>query len=233
MQVDLSAQSAAAGGSRTLQCYLAKPAGTGPFPGLVLIHEGFGLDYIMRRHAHRLAVAGYLTLAVGVESDDSASGCLVSTMRSLASGTGRAFADIVTARSWLRRDDRCTGNVGVIGFCLGGGFALLGTTDGLDAASANYGDLPDELEDACPVLANYGHDDQTLPGAAAKLETVPIMLDLENEIREAARPAFINDVAVVPRSPIPLTRILGIKPNPAAAPKTWQRIEDHFAERLR
>ncbi|MDQ0029098.1 dienelactone hydrolase family protein [Arthrobacter bambusae] len=82
MRIDLSIVSAAAGGSRTPRGYLAKPAGIGPFPGVVLIHEAFGLDDVKRRrHADRLTAAGYLTLAVELDSDDGARDCLVSTMR--------------------------------------------------------------------------------------------------------------------------------------------------------
>ena len=46
-----------------LPAYRAVPAGEGPWPGLVLVHEIFGLDDEMRRHADRLAAMGYLVLA--------------------------------------------------------------------------------------------------------------------------------------------------------------------------
>ncbi|MFH5878591.1 dienelactone hydrolase family protein [Arthrobacter sp. NA-172] len=109
VHIDLSAESAAAGGSRTLQGYLAVPTGgstgAGPFPGVVLVHEAFGLDDVMRGHADRLASAGYLTLAVDLYSDGGARRCLVATMRSLMSGAGRAFTDLSTARSMAPR--RC------------------------------------------------------------------------------------------------------------------------------
>jgi carboxymethylenebutenolidase len=49
--LDLTVLAAARGGSRTLRGYLAMPAGDGPWPGVVMIHEIFGLDDVMRRHA--------------------------------------------------------------------------------------------------------------------------------------------------------------------------------------
>ncbi|WP_445286237.1 dienelactone hydrolase family protein, partial [Arthrobacter sp. Hiyo1] len=114
--------------------------------------------------------------------------CLVATMRSLGSGTGRAFTDVSTARSWLRNDARCTGKVGVIGFCMGGAFALLAAHDDFDAASVNYGQLPRNLEQAlegaCPVVGNYGGKDRTLPGAAAKLEAALTSLGIEHDVKE-------------------------------------------------
>ena len=48
---DLSVESTAAGGSSSLRGYLATPSGTGPFPGVVMIHEAFGLNEMTRRHA--------------------------------------------------------------------------------------------------------------------------------------------------------------------------------------
>ena len=237
--IDLSTESAAARGSRTLQGYLAEPDGEGPFPGVVLIHEAFGLDDVMRRHADRLAEAGYLTLAVDLFSDGGARRCLVATMRSIMSGTGRAFTDIATARSWLRGDARCSGKVGVIGFCMGGAFALLAAHDDFDAASVNYGQLPRDLEHAlegaCPVVANYGAKDRTMPGAAAKLEAALTNLGIEHDVKEfpTAGHGFMNDAPVGPRPLRPLMRVMGIKPDPAAAPEAWQRIEEHFARYLR
>lgn len=239
VHIDLSTESVAAGGSRTLQGYLAEPDGEGPFPGVVLVHEAFGLDDVMRRHADRLAAAGYLTLAVDLYSDGGARRCLVATMRSLISGTGRAFTDLSTARSWLRNDARCTGKVGVIGFCMGGAFALLAAHDDFDAASVNYGHLPRDLEQAlegaCPVVANYGAKDRTLRGAAARLEAALTNLGIEHDVNEfpTAGHAFMNDAPVGPRPLRPLMRVMGIKPDPAAAPEAWQRIEEHFAKYLK
>lgn len=61
--VDLSSFSQKSGGSQPLREYRAVPAGAGPGPGVVLVHEAFGLDEVMRRQVHRLAAAGYLTVA--------------------------------------------------------------------------------------------------------------------------------------------------------------------------
>ena len=89
--VDLSAECNAAGGSLNLRGYLASPPGQGPFPAVVMIHEAFGLDDMTRRHADRLARAGYLTLAVDLFSDGGGKRCLVATMgqapRSASSGS--------------------------------------------------------------------------------------------------------------------------------------------------
>lgn len=225
-------------GSRNLRGYLAEPTGTGPFPAVLMIHEAFGLNDISRRQADRLARAGYLTLAVDLFSDGGMRRCLVSTMRSLSAGTGKPFTDLSIAQAWLERSGRTNGKVGVIGFCMGGGFALLIARDGFDAAAVNYGRLPknpeDALQGACPVVGNFGKADRTLPGAAAKLEVVLDKLGIEHDVKEfeGVGHAFMNDVEVGPRPLRPLFRVMGIRPDPAAAEEAWQRIEDHFARHL-
>jgi carboxymethylenebutenolidase len=237
--IDLSEASAAAGGSRNLRGYLAEPSGTGPFPAVLMIHEAFGLNDLACRLADRMAAAGYLTLAVDLFSDGGPGRCLVSTMRSLVAGTGRAFTDLATAQAWLRASGRSTGKVGVIGFCMGGGFALLMAKNGFDGAAVNYGRLPRNpekaLEGACPIVANYGRQDKTLPGAAAKLEAALEKLGIEHDVKEfeSAGHAFMNDSEEGPRPLRPLFRVLGIKPDPEAAREAWQRIEEHFARHLK
>ncbi|WLQ07200.1 dienelactone hydrolase family protein [Arthrobacter oryzae] len=236
--IDLSGPGTSAG-SPNLRGYLAEPEGTGPFPAVLMIHEAFGLNDISRRQADRLAAAGYLALAVDLFSDGGPRRCLVSTMRSLLSGTGKAFADLATAHAWLEQSGRTNGKVGVIGFCMGGGFALLVAKDGFDAAAVNYGRLPKNPEaallGACPVVGNFGKADRTLPGAAARLETALDTLGIEHDIKEfdGAGHAFMNDAEEGPRPLRPLFRVLGIKPNPDAAAEAWQRIEDHFAKHLK
>src|ERR1700736_4973534 len=115
--IDLSDLAADRDGSRKLRGYLARPAGTAPWPALVMIHEIFGLDDVMRRHADHLADLGYLTLAVDLFSAGSTARCLVATMTAMIRGHGRAFADIGAARDYLAGSRDCTGKLGVIGIC--------------------------------------------------------------------------------------------------------------------
>jgi carboxymethylenebutenolidase len=163
-------------------------------------------------------------------------------MRAMAARTGRPFTDIATARRWLAASDLGNGRTGVIGFCMGGGFAMLVARDGFDAASVNYGRLPGKQEDlvealrgACPIVANYGGADKSLKGAAARLEAALDQLGIEHTVKEfpGAGHSFLNDEEQGPVLLRPLMRVMGVGPHPGSSPEAWQRIEDHFAKYLR
>ena len=225
-------------GSAELRGYLATPAGDGPWPGVAVIHEAFGLNDVVRRQTDQLAGMGYLALALDLYSDGGAARCLVSTFRALMSGRGKAIADIDAGRTFLRDRTDCTGRVGIIGFCMGGGFALVTAKSGFDAASANYGPLPPNLADklvgACPIVANYGGRDPLIPGAARKLERALTSVGVEHDLKvyPGVGHSFLNDVPVGP-GPVPqVMRIANVGPKPEAAADAWQRIEAFFAEHL-
>lgn len=225
------------GGSSVLHGYLATPAGDGPWPGVLVIHEVWGLDEQMLAHTRRLASAGYLTLAVDLFSAGGARRCLVSTMRAMLTGHGRAFADIEAGRKWLTAAPNCTGKVGVVGFCMGGGFALL-SVHSVDAVSANYGFLPrkldDAMADACPVVALYGGRDLSLRGAAAKLDAALTRAGVVHDVHEypSAGHSFLNEDESGPRWLRPLLRATHAGPEPVAAEDGWRRIESFFGEHL-
>lgn len=225
------------GGSRPLHGYLATPEGDGPWPGMVLIHEAFGLDDNMRAHADRLAAAGYLTIAPNLYSQGGAR-CVVSTLMSSISGKGRAFADLEAARKWLTAEDRCTGRIGAIGFCMGGGFALL-TVHAHDAVSVNYGFLPKNVDeimaDACPVVASYGALDRQLRSAPARLEAALTKAGVAHDVKQyqKAGHSFLNEQEGGPRWLRPLLRATHSGPEPESAEDGWRRIEAFFAEHLK
>lgn len=231
---------AVAGGSKGLTGMLAVPDGPGPWPGVVFVHEAFGINDIMRRQVARMAEAGYLALMPDLFAMGGARKCLNATFRALRSGEGRAFVDIESARALLAARSDSTGVTGLLGFCMGGGFALAAASGhGFGAASANYGmlprDLDDALEHACPIVGSYGGRDKTLSGAAAKLETVLTAHGIAHDIKEypTAGHSFLNDAPTGPAAVRFLTsRIMGAGPDPVAAADAWVRIEAFFGEHL-
>ena len=71
--------------------YLAVPSGTGPWPGVVVIHESWGLNADVRASAHRLGSVGYLALAPDLYGGKSFVRCLRGVFRQLHAASGPAF----------------------------------------------------------------------------------------------------------------------------------------------
>jgi carboxymethylenebutenolidase len=219
-----------------LKAYLAAPAGAGPRPGVVLIQDAIGLTKAIREHVDRLASYGYLTVAPDLYTRGGMLRCVQATMRSLTSGQGQAYDDIESARRWLLGRDGCSGRVGVIGFCMGGGFALMTASRGFDVSAANYGPLPKNLDaalsGACPVIGSYGARDRTLKGAAAKLETALAERGIARDVREYpnAGHSFLEQFPVGPLAPV--LRVAGLGYEADSADDTWRRIRAFFGEHL-
>lgn len=216
--------------------YLSVPLEGGPWPGVVVIHQAFGLDADIRRITDRVAHMGYLAVA----PDLLAAGrfrCLARLFRDVRRGSGESLDRLLALVDWLKARADCSGRVGVIGFCLGGGLAfLLGCSGSVGAAAPNYGKAPpgDLLALSCPVVASYGGLDRFFRKEAVKvgeqLEGSRIVHDVK--LYPDAGHAFMNQTD----DRGPLTALMGpfmaIGYHRDAAEDAWRRIEGFFARFL-
>jgi carboxymethylenebutenolidase len=214
----------------------AAPAGPGPHPGVIVLHEAFGLNNDMRRITARFADNGYAAVCPDLYTHGNRALCMV---RLLAGGLeDQAMGDIEAARIYLaQRPEVDGGRVGVIGFCMGGGFALLfGARGGVKAASVNYGAVPkdrEKLAGVCPVVGSYGGKDRMFTKQARRLEEhlTALRVDHDVKIYENVGHSFMsydNGPAWMARVPSPMHAGYS-EPD---AEDAWRRILDFFARYL-
>ena len=227
---------------RTLRGAIALPDGDGPHPAMVVLHEAYGLNDDIRRHTARFAREGYVAVAPDLYSSGASRAlCMVRVMRDLATRTqGGAFADIeATRRALVDRPDVDGERVGVVGFCMGGGFALAyGARGKVGAAGVNYGVVPrdrTQLEGVCPVVASYGALDRTLRAAPGRLEEHLRALGVPHDIKvyEGVGHSFLsydNKPEWMDRMPMPDPMHLGY--DETASEDAWRRMLGFFAEHL-
>lgn len=216
-----------------IDAVLARPAGDGPWPGVVVIHDGLSFGADVRRNVEMLAGRGYLTIAPNLFARGRRH-CVTGLWRAmLFTGETPPVRDILAARDRLVGDPACTGRTAVIGFCMGGGFALLTAPKGFDAAApfypTLYGNYRTQLQGTCPVVASYGKLDPALIGAPAKLDRALTDLGVEHDIKTYPRTthAFAN---VLPGNQ--LLRVTGLGYNEAATQDAWHRIFTFFDTHL-
>ena len=225
-----------------LRSELFAPGGEGPFPGVLVLHESFGLNDDIRRLALRFVDAGYVALCPDLYSRGSRLVCLSRVMVDvLRRSTGREIDDIVMAREALAaRAEVDSERVAVAGFCQGGGFALIaGTRPGFRAAAVNYGEVPKDrsrLDGVCPVVASYGGKDRLFGhGTAQRLERHLTRLGVPHDVKTyaGAGHSFFSEVdgwqGWLARVPTPLA----VGYDEAAAEDGWRRMLAFFDEHVR
>lgn len=207
--------------------YLARPAAA-KAPGVLVIQEWWGLVPHIKDVADRFAAQGYLALAPDLyhgattkEPDEA--GKLMMAMK-----MDEAGRDMSGAVDFLRNNEACTGKVGSVGYCMGGGLSLyVSTLRPIDACVIYYGVLPGITPDlsklAGPVMGHYASDDGwASPEVAHKLE---------QQIRDAGKHAQVYIYEGTDHAFFNDTRPEAY--NKAAAELSWDRTLAFYREHLK
>jgi carboxymethylenebutenolidase len=219
-------------GGESVTGYLARPEGVGDEsrPGVIVIHEWWGLNDNIRTMAERLAAEGYVALAVDLYGGEVAD--TPERARSLMSGSmerqDELTSNVTQAYEYLTLRQNAD-EVGSIGWCFGGGWSLrtaLALPDQLDAAVIYYGQLvtdPDRLATLdMPVLGIFGAEDEGIPVEQVRTfeQTLDSLgTDATIEVYEGAGHAFANPS--------------GERYVPEAAEDAWEKTLDFLDRTLR
>jgi len=160
-------------GNSTTKGYLAQPAAAkGKLPGILVVHENRGLNPHIEDIARRLALDNFVAFAPdalaplgGYPGDEDAARGLFPKL-----DQAKTREDFVAAAAFLKGHAACTGKIGVVGFCWGGGIAHVLATrlPDLGAAVPFYGNPPAPEEAAkvkAPLLVHFAEADQRINAA--------------------------------------------------------------------
>lgn len=217
-------------GHGTIRAYLVRPApASGTWPGVLVVHENRGLNPYIEDVARRLATENFLALAPdgltsvgGYPNDEDKARDVFPQVDKT-----KMIQDFEAAARWLKAQATCTGTLGVVGFCFGGGIAnTLAVRMGADLAAAVpfYGSQPataDVAKIQAPLLIHYaGLDERMNAGWPAYENALKAnQKRYAAHIYEGTNHGFHNDTT--PRY------------DEAAAKLAWQRTLDFFNTHLR
>lgn len=154
-------------GNETVNGYLVAPTTSGKHPAIIVIHEWWGLNDWVTEQARKFADLGYVTLAVDLYRGKSTADPNEAheLMRGLPEDRG--LRDLKAAFSYIAsQPDVEPGKIGVVGWCMGGGYSILLAQNEpkLAACAVNYGALPTDPQNIAkittPMLGNFGADDR-------------------------------------------------------------------------
>lgn len=217
-------------GNGTIKGYLVKPAGAkGKLPGVLVVHENRGLNPYIEDVARRLGTSNFVAFAPdGLTSVGGYPGTDEQGAKAFGQvDRAKMTEDFVAAAKWLKARPDCTGKIGVVGFCFGGGISnalavRLGSD--LSAAVPFYGGQPPAAEVPkikAPLLLHYaGLDTRVNAGWPAYEEALKAnKVSYTAHIYDGVNHGFHNDTT--PRH------------DEAAAKLAWQRTLDFFNKHLK
>src|SRR5438105_3628353 len=207
--------------------FLALPDGAGPHPGVVVIHEAYGLNDHVKGIAQRFAGADYVALGVDLFADRIRAVCMARYMAGLLTGSVNrsGIDDLKSALTFLAKLPEVDAQrMGAIGFCMGGGFAIAWacTDSRLKAIAPFYGANPRPLEVVkrlCPVVGSYPENDFTArAGRAIDQALTREQITHDIKIYPNTRHSFFNDTSS--------------SYDQQAADDSWHRVMEFFGEQL-
>jgi carboxymethylenebutenolidase len=146
--------------------YLARPEGDGPFPGVIVIQEWWGLNDNIKDIANRFAREGFAAFAPDLYHGEVTAEPDVAQKKMMALDMPRASRELVQATEHLAAQPFIQGRgIGATGFCMGGGLALTLATDTplIRAVAPFYGGNPEPIDKVQnlqgPVFAIYAEND--------------------------------------------------------------------------
>jgi carboxymethylenebutenolidase len=182
--------------------YLAVPAAGGDAPGIVVIHEIFGLNDHIRDVARRLAKVGYLAVAPDLASRAGGTDAAASVPAALTGAPVEdRVADLNAAAAFLAGQDGYDGNLGVTGFCFGGGMTLsfAAAEPKVGAAVSYYGPTPQPASvltgTNAAVLAHYGGEDARVNAGIPDLEAALAGATFRTHVWPGVGHQFNNDTS--------------------------------------
>jgi carboxymethylenebutenolidase len=216
-------------GSGKMRGYLARPAGaSGKLPGILVVHENRGLNPHIEDIARRLALDNFMAFAPdaltplgGYPGDEDKARGLFGTL-----DAAKTREDFVTAATYLKSRPDCTGKIGAVGFCWGGGIVNMLATrlPDLGAAVPFYGNQPpaeDVAKIKAPLLIHYAETDDRINAGWPAFETALKAANVKYTMYKypGTQHGFNNDTT--PRY------------DEAAAKLAWQRTVEFFNKNLR
>jgi carboxymethylenebutenolidase len=202
---------------------------------MVVIHEILGRQPEIDRVVDRFAAAGYAAIAPDLFAAGGRIACIRRVLTACATGCGPAAEQALAARSWLMTEAGIPAErIGIIGFCLGGGFALAVGRD-WGAISANYGRPPPRavMRGSAPVIACYGGRDRVFAPTAARLRRDLAALGVESEVHlfPTAGHSFLTD-GDHPKKSMLTRPLLQVRYDPSVAEAAWRQIFGFFDRHL-
>ncbi|HEV8581798.1 MAG TPA: dienelactone hydrolase family protein [Thermoanaerobaculia bacterium] len=217
-------------GGKPVRGYLAKPrTPQGVLPGVIVIHEWWGLNDNMRAMTRRLAGEGYQALAVDLFGGQTADNpdAAMKLVNAVLQNTAPAGENLRHAVSYLERQG--APKIGVIGWCFGGGWSLataLLVPEKIAATVIYYGHLEtDPVKLATiksPILGSFGAEDKSLPVASVR--------EFEAALKKLGKPV---EIKIYDGAGHAFANPSGGNYRPEAAKDAWQRTTAFLARNLK